>query len=255
MNCDQACNQLGFHCQPVADGLIYVESPLALSFDGMLIGAYIQDLGRGLVRITDNADIIFTAMTHGLKTDKRRARSFERIARNSGIDLSENGELHTTCRSSESGFFFARFIEAACRIGDVCDAALVVPAPKFESTVGRVLASKFKKRVKRSFVATGASGHQLTFPFVLDQGTDHQMVIQAISSGTGGKPNWGSIYGTIGKMGDLRNGGDTSRRTIILEDGDEDTIQQATVALAEIASIIIYDGDNEKLEYAIKAAA
>ncbi|MNR68898.1 hypothetical protein D3C85_1937630 [compost metagenome] len=52
-------------------------------------------------------------------------------------------------------------------------------------------------------------------------------------------------------MGDLKNSGDTTHRTVILQDGDPDAIQQATVALAENASIIIYTGDDDQLEYAL----
>ena len=39
MNCTLIGAQLGFKCKPVADGLVYLESPLTLPFDGNLIGA------------------------------------------------------------------------------------------------------------------------------------------------------------------------------------------------------------------------
>lgn len=230
---------------------MYVQSPLTLAFDGLLIGAYVQDIGRGLVRITDNADILFTAMTHGIAPNAKRAKTFGAIAQQSGLSLSENGELHTTCPADQAGFYVARFVEAASKIGNACDDQLVVPVSKFERTVGAILAKRFKKRMRRQFSLVGASGHQLTFPFVLNPGTPSQMIIQTISAGRDGKPNWASIYGATGKMGDLKNSGDTTHRTVILQDGDPDAIQQATVALAENASIIIYTGDDDQLEYAL----
>lgn len=255
MNCAELSTQLGFRCKPVNEGLMYVESPLALAFDGMLIGAFVQEIGRGIVRITDNADILFTAMTHGIKPNAARAKSFSLMARESGFELSDDGEIYATCPSDQVGFHLARFMEVASRIGFACEEAIAVSPPRFEIKIGKVLARRFGKRVRRSFSVVGASGHQLTFPFVLDQGTAHQMAIQTIPSGTKGKPNWGSIYGAVGKMGDLKNSGDSTVRTIILQAGDEESIQQATVALAEVASIVIYDGNDSHLEEHINAAA
>lgn len=251
MNCAQLSTQLGFKCKPIRDGLMYVQSPLTLAFDGLLIGAYVQDIGRGLVRITDNADVLFTAMTHGIAPNAKRAKTFSAIAQESGITLSENGELYATCQEDHIGFYVARFIEAASRIGIACDEQLVVPISRFERKVGLILDKRFKKRVRRNFLLVGASGHQLAFPFVLNPGTEEQMIIQTISSGRGGKPNWASIYGATGKLGDLKNSGDPTRRTVILQDGDPYAIQQATVALAENASIVIYDGNDDHLEQAL----
>lgn len=254
MNCTHISPQLGFRCQVVSDGVTYVQSPLTLAFDGMAIGAFVQDIGRGLVRISDNSDILFTAMAHGLTPDVRRTRKFEEIARRSGLRLSDNGELHTVCQQSEVGYQVARFIEAASRIGDACDDMLVVTIPKFQRKVGRILAKSYQDSMRRDFNLAGASGHQLTFPFVLYPGTPNQMVIQTISSGRGGKPNWASIYGTVGKMGDLRNSGDKTKRTVILEKGEDESTQQAMVALAETASIVVYEGNDRRLCETLKAA-
>lgn len=251
MNCTQISTQLGFRCKPIRDGLMYVQSPIALAFDGLLIGAYVQDIGRGLVRISDNADTLFTAMTHGIAPNAKRAKTFSAIAQQSGISLSDNGELHATCPEDQAGFYMARFIEAAARIGNACDDQLVVPVSKFERKVGDILAKRFKNRLRRNFSLVGASGHQLAFPFVLYPGTAEQMIIQTISSGRGGKPNWASIYGATGKLGDLKNSGDLTRRTVILQNGDPDAIEQATIALAENASIIVYTGNDDELAYAL----
>ncbi len=255
MNCADISRQLGFSCRNISEGLTYIQSPIALSFDGMAIGAFVQDLGKGLVRITDNSDILFTAMTHGIAPDQRRAKKFEEIARRSGISLSDNGELHAICQESETVFQFARFIEAAARIGDACGNMLAVDVPKFQRKVGSILAKRYKDRMRRDASLSGASGHQLSFPFVLNPGTASQMVIQTISAGSAGKPNWASIYGAVGKMGDLKNSGDTTRRTVILQRGEEESTQQAMVALAETASIIVFDGNEEHLYAALQVAA
>ncbi|MBH3360476.1 DUF1828 domain-containing protein [Pseudomonas guariconensis] len=254
MNCADISRQLGFQCRHISDGLTYIQSPLTLAFDGAAIGAFVQDIGRGLVRITDNSDILFTAMTHGIAPDQRRSRKFGELAKLSGMSLSENGELHTVCHRDEAGFQIARFIEAASRIGDACGDMLVIHVPKFQRKVGSILARRYKESLRRDFVLSGASGHQLTFPFVINIGSPNQMVIQTIAAGPTGKPNWASIYGAVGKMGDLKNSHDRTKRTIILERGEEQSTQQAMVALAESASIVVYDGNNQHLYDALQAA-
>ncbi len=254
MNCADISRQLGFRCRTIGEGLTYIQSPLTLSFDGLAIGAFVQDIGRGLVRISDNSDILFTAMTHGIAPDQRRAKRFAEIANRSGMSLSENGELHTICDEDQVGFQIARFIEAASRIGDACGDMLDVHIPKFQRRVGGILSKRYKDRMRRDFALSGASGHQLSFPFVLNPGTDDQMVIQTISAGSAGRPNWASIYGTVGKMGDLKNSGDRTMRTVILQQGEEESTQQAMVALAETASIIVFDGNEDRLFGALQAA-
>ncbi len=253
MNCANISPQLGFHCTQVGDGLLYVESPLTLAFDGLHIGAFIQDIGRGLVRITDNADILFTAITHGISPNAKRAKRFGQLAGLSGITLSDGGELYTTCPAEQAGFHLARFMEAASRIGNACDDLAVTPVSKFERQVGGILSKRFKGGVRRNVLLIGASGHQLSFPFALARADSHPMVIQTIAA-NGGKPNWASIYGAVGKMGDLKNSGDPTRRVVILQTGDPESTQQASIALAETAAVIVFDGNEDSLEESIKAA-
>lgn len=241
MNCHEISIQLGFRCQPLSAGLLYVESPLALSFDGQLIGAYVQEIGRGLVRITDNADIMFCAITHGLKPHSKRADKISAMATKAGIEFSDGGELHAICPTEHAGFYLARFIETASRVGDLCDESLVPKDSRFERLIGGQLEAAFGKRLKRRHSLVGASGHQLEFPFVLDAGSPGQTIIQTVSASRRGSPNWPSVYGAVGKMGDLKNAGDRSKRLIVLQGGDEISTIQASNALAEHASVILYE--------------
>lgn len=254
MNCSLLTHRLGFTCHPVGDGLSYVQSPLVLSFDGQLIGAYVQDIGMGRVRISDNSDTLFTAMTHGIAPNHKRASYFSELASQSGVTLSEDGELYATCSEELASYYIARFIEAASRIGNACDDMLVPMVSKFERQVATVLRKSFPKRVRSNVALVGASGHQLSFPIVLDAGTDRPTAIQTIGSGRSGKPNWASIYGAVGKMGDLKNAGDGTRRAVILQAGEPESIQQASIALAETAAVIIYSGDDARLAEALRAA-
>ena len=245
MNCQEISAQLGFSCRHINDGLLYVESPLALSFDGQLIGAYVQDIGRGKVRITDNADIMFCAITHGLQAHAKRASRLATLAADAGLALSDAGELHAVCPTDTAGFQLARFIETASRFGDIFDDALTPRVSKFERLIGGHLESAFGNRLRRRINLTGASGHQLEFSFVLDPGTPNQTIVQPISVGRNGRPHWPSVYGAVGKMGDLKNGGDRTKRTVVLQQGDEEATRQASIALAEHSSIIIFEGRNK----------
>lgn len=241
MNCHEISTQLGFRCQPISDGLLYVESPLSLSFDGLLIGAYVQEIGRGLVRITDNADIMFSAATHGLKPHAKRADRIAAMASAAGLAFSDAGELHAVCPKEQAGFYLARFIETASRVADMCDEALTPKESRFERLIGGQLEAAFGKRLKRRVTLIGASGHQLEFPFVLDVGSSKQTIIQTISVSRQGNPNWPSVYGSVGKMGDLKNAGDNSKRVVVLQRGDEQATTQASIALAEHASVMLYE--------------
>ena len=248
MNCHEISTQLGFRCQSLSDGLLYVETPMALSFDGQLIGAYVQEIGRGLVRISDNADIIFCAITHGLKPHAKRAGKIEAMAAAAGIEFSDEGELHAVCQIEHAGYYLARFMEAAARVGDLCNEALIPKESRFERLIGGQLEAAFGKRLKRRHSLIGASGHQLEFPFVLDAGAPGQTIIQTVSASSRGNPNWPSVYGAVGKMGDLKNAGDSSRRLVVLQRGDDVATTQASIALAEHASVILYESREQLIE-------
>lgn len=241
MNCAQIAPSFGFNCRPVNDDILFVESPISLAFDGRLIGAYVQSIGNGNIRISDNADTIFTALTHDISITANKAKKLSEIASSCGISLGENGELFASCKEDQVGFFLARLVEAAERIGFLCDGYRPSALSQFEKVIAKDLKYAFEKRIKRNHRLIGASGHQLEFPFVIDVDEFSPICIQTIAL-RDGKANWSSIYQTVGKMTDIKNATETIRRKVILEAGDEQANRQAAVALAENASVIIYTG-------------
>lgn len=80
MNYTHITEAFGLACTHINSGLVYLESPISLSFDGTLIGAYVQDIGQGRVRITDNADTLFHAMTMGVSPNANKAAKLASIA-------------------------------------------------------------------------------------------------------------------------------------------------------------------------------
>lgn len=241
MNCAQIAPSFGFNCHPISDDVLFVESPISLAFDGKLIGAYVQALGNGNVRISDNADTFFAALSHDIAINANKAKKLAEIASNCGIFLADNGELFITCKEDQTGFFLARLVEAAERIGFLCDGYRPTVLSQFEKVIANDLKPFFENRLKRNHRLLGASGHQLEFPFVIDPDRESPICVQTIAL-RDGKANWSSIYQTVGKMADIKNAAGSIRRKVILEAGDEAANRQAAVALAETASVIIYSG-------------
>ncbi|WP_404418747.1 DUF1828 domain-containing protein [Marinospirillum sp.] len=120
MNCEDAGALLNLTCKPVTDGLVFLQSPLSLAFDGSGLGAYVQELGNERYRISDNANTLFAAQTFGMASNAKRADQLQQIARSCKVELSDHGELFTVCKAEELPWFLARFMDAMTRIGQAC---------------------------------------------------------------------------------------------------------------------------------------
>jgi hypothetical protein len=253
MNCTEVSSAFGLRCTHIRDDLVYLESPISLAFDGNLIGAYVQDIGRGLVRISDNADTLFHAMSAGVAPSVQRGKKLATLATEYQVSLSETGELFVACRKEDTAFYLARFIEAAAFISHACEQWQPAAESKFERVVSRALKISFPNKVKRNFEIRGASGHQLKFPFALDIETDSPQVIQAIGA-QNEHPNWPSVYHTLGKMIDLKNAVPRARRIVVLEQADELELSRAATALSECASVIVFSTPQQLATALLEAA-
>ena len=239
MNCTLIGSQLGFKCKPVADGVVYLQSPLALAFDGLLIGAYVQELGSGRVRISDNADTLFTAMTHGVKPTADKGRRLAALVADRGLELSDDGEIFKICSEEQAGYFLARFIEAAEHVGYACGAMRPSPVSRFDQVIESALKGAYRQRLKTDFRIVGASGHQLTLPFAIESNDQPLTLIQTVPT-KDGKVDWSLVYRAVGKLLDIKNAQLGTRRQVILEAGDEEENRKAATALADAASVIVY---------------
>ena len=247
MNCTHITEAFGLACTHINSGLVYLESPISLSFDGTLIGAYVQDIGQGRVRITDNADTLFHAMTMGVSPNANKAAKLAAIAADCHIALSESGELHASCAEKDVPYYMARFIEAASQISQACDAWRPAPISKFEKIVSKALRAGFPKRVKGDYEVQGASGHNLKFQFALDVESGNPQIIQTVSA-QDDKPHWLSVYSTLGKMVDLKNAAPQARRLVILESANPQDVGKAASALAESASVLVFKTASQLIE-------
>lgn len=247
MNCALISTQLGFKCTPISDGLFYLESPLTLPFDGNVIGAYIQETGNGNVRISDNADTLFAAMTHGVKPAADKGKRLAELVAASGLQLSDDGEIFAACKESQLGFYLARFIEAAQHVGFACNKMRPQVVSRFDRTVGAVLKKAYTSHLKTEYRIIGASGHQLILPFAIESKAGSPTLIQTVSA-KNGKVDWSVVYRAVGKMLDIKNAYSNSDRRVILETADAEENLKAITALADAAAVVVYDSPERLLK-------
>lgn len=252
MNCAELGNALAMTCVPVTDDVVYMESHVTVPYDGNLIGAYVQDIGRGRVRISDNADTLFHAMTVGIQPTAQRGKRLASIALENHVELSSAGEIFVACDRENAAFYLTQIIDAAAAISYACSQWQATSESRFDRIVSTALRQSFRGKVKRNFTITGASGHQLKFPFAIGIESADAQVIQTISA-VGDTPYWPSVYQALGKMIDVKNAVPGLRRTVIFEEAAANEIAKASSALAECASVLVYRSP-EQLTKALKAA-
>src|SRR5699024_12661944 len=65
------------------------------------------------VRISDNADTLFEAITHGVKHSKDRELHIKELAKSFDMEFTDVGELAVVCSADRVDYFFSRFLEAS----------------------------------------------------------------------------------------------------------------------------------------------
>ncbi len=240
MSYQELAEKLGMTYRTVSEDAAYLESPLVIPEDGSHIGAYLMKAAGGAVRITDDANTLFHALTYGVKANASRGKYLKAIAEQCGVSLSDDGEVFAVCGQDELPYYLPRFLEAADRIAFASHGYRPVPSSAFETMLARVLAKAFPQRLKRNFRVHGASGHQLSFPFVIDADKDEPQFLQLVAAQEG-KANWSSVYQALGKMTDLKNNStQRSKRLVVLEQVPPKDVSQATTALADAAIVVVY---------------
>lgn len=241
MKCVDLAGAFGLTCKPVSAGLIYLQTPMADSVSGRLFGFFVQELGRGLLRFSDNADTLFNVMCAGVRPNNSRGEILSNVALRRGVTLSEGGELHLTCAEGQAGFYIARFVETMLSVSASCEQWLPVDRKpsKFEKQVRAELKAAFPKQLKPNFEITGASGNQLKFNFAISPDTEQGSLIQLIPA-KGDKHYWPTIYSTVGKMVDVKNIRPGLRRFVIIEDSESVETARAGSVIAQFANIIHY---------------
>lgn len=238
-------NVLGAQCQPVADGVIYASTSLAMPFYGRALGGYIQDLGNNRVRISDNADTLFEAITHGVKHSKDRELHIKELAKSFDMEFTDVGELAVVCSVDRVDYFFSRFLEASFALAS--NTLNWHPAHKktgaFKREIGSILTREYKERLKKNVKVTGSSGHQLIFHFAIDSEMPEEQLIQTISS-SNSSVDWSVVYGTLGKMIDVSRVSE-AKRLVIIERADGEELASASTLLSTKATVIPFSNGSD----------
>ncbi len=239
MNHDAIATALCGRYVKLAETSGYLESNWAFPKDGTLIGAYILESDGGLVRITDDGDIVFNAAVAGAEVTRNRFTRYRTLAEEFGLTLGDDGVISTTCQIDELPFAIARYMQAVTAIAQASVKHRPKDTERFERIIGTLLEAKFGKRVTRRPEVIGISGHQLKFSFGLDLDSPNAALIQAISADDD-ETNWKVVYEAGGKFGDIRPARPNLRLIAILESA-KDT-EKAGRYFAGAADVVIYDG-------------
>ena len=238
MNCAQIIENLGFSCQQLGDGVTYISSPYSMGYDPETIGAFVLKKGDGRLYVTDDGNQLFTAQTHGLSMNKSKMVRMSEVLSRYGVSVTETGEVAGWCDESNIRDFLPRYLEASIRLSDEVWEMFSGTPRTFEDKVAELLQDSFQNRLKRDAVFTGASGHQLHFPFVIDFGTPTQKVVQTIAT-KGEQPKWHLVMQTLGKLVDLKAVDESTKAFVVLEPSHKsETVMQVRSALVDYASVM-----------------
>ncbi|MGQ7286043.1 DUF1828 domain-containing protein [Vreelandella venusta] len=238
MNCAHIIENVGFSCQKIKEDVTYISSPYSLGYDPERIGAFVLKQGGDKLYITDDGNQLFTAQTHGLTLNKSKTDRIVEVLSRYGVSLTESGEVAGWCTESSIREFLPRYLEASIRLSDEVWEMFSGAPSLFEDKVAKLLEAGLPKRVKRDATFIGASGHQLSFPFVIDFGTPSQKVVQTIAT-KGEKPRWSLVMQALGKLVDLKAVDDSAKAFVVLEQSnDEAAFSQVRTALVDYASVM-----------------
>lgn len=253
MNCANLLENLGYVCAPRNNGALRLWSPFTFG-DGEHLGVFLEPSGQGQWLVTDHADALMHASALGANITKAR---LDRVRnRLGGVQLSEGGALSLV--TGQDGLPNA--------VTAVLNAAIVISLaerdwlPKtqeerFNSLLGKELETVAGTRLRRKVAVTGVSGHQIEFPFVVDDPESGAQYIQTVAHGDE-RLDWGDVYKAGGKMLDLKSAGaDDSQRIVIVEDqpGDEE-LGKAVTLLGYTAMVLLYSHREQWLPRFQKAA-
>lgn len=247
MNCANLLENLGYACAPRSNGALRIWSPFTFD-DGEHLGVFIEPVGHGQWLVTDHADALMHVSSLGANLTRSR---LDRIRSRLGqVQLSEGGVLSQIAPQDDLPNVVTAMLSAAI---DISRAELDwLPKSKeerFNSLLCKELETAAGKQLQKKVVVTGVSGHQIEFPFAVNNPKTGIQYIQTVSHGDD-RLDWGDVYKAGGKMLDLKSAGaDDDQRIVIVEDepGDED-LGKAVTLLSYTAMVLLYSHRKQWLQ-------
>lgn len=239
MNCANLLETLGYDCVPRYNGALRLWSPFTFD-DGEHLGVYVEPRGSEQWLVTDHADTLMHASALGAKLTKAR---LERVRHRLGVvQLTEGGALSLVTGRDDLPNAVTAVLNAAITISHVeRDWLPKRHHDRFNAVLDKDLEGVAGARLKRKITVTGVSGHQIEFPFAVEDPEVGMQYIQTVAHGDE-RLDWGDVYKAGGKMLDLQSAGaEDSQRIVIVEDqpGDED-LGKAVTLLGYTAMVLLY---------------
>ncbi|MFA5058972.1 MAG: DUF1828 domain-containing protein, partial [Opitutaceae bacterium] len=216
MNCANLLENLGYACAPRDNGALRLWSPFTFD-DGEHLGVFVEPSGQGLWLVTDHADALIHASALGANLSKSRLdRMRNRLG---GVQLSEGGALSLVSHQEDLPNAVTAVLNAAIAISHAERGWLPkTQEERFNTLLGKELDSVAGSRLLKKVAVTGVSGHQIEFPFAVDDPETGRQYIQTVAHGDE-RLDWGDVYKAGGKMLDLKSAGaEDNQRIVVVED-------------------------------------
>jgi hypothetical protein len=239
MICANLLQNFGYDCAPRPDGALRIWAPFTFD-DGEHLGVYVEPNGDGQWLVTDHADTLMHASAQGAELKSSRINLLRK--KFNAVDLSKGGEISIVSSEEDLPAAVTAVLNMAISITHLEDSwRPQVYEEKFISTVGKELESVVGNKLHRKAIVTGVSGHQIEFPFAIDDPDAGRQYIQPVAYGND-HVAWANVYKTHGKMSDIKSAGaEDKQRIVIIEDALSDAeIGKAITLLSLAATVLLY---------------
>lgn len=253
MNCTNLLEDLGYTCAPRQSGAVRLWSPFTFD-DGEHLGLFLEPSDNGQWLVTDHAATLMHASAHGARLTPSRLNKIR--AQFVAVEISEGGALRVVTGQDNLARTVIEVLNVAIAISHAEESwRPKTREQKFVAAVGQELEAVAGKKLQRNITVSGVSGHQIEFPFAIDDAAAGRQFIQPVAYGDE-RVDWGNVYKASGKMFDLKSAGaEESQRIIIVEDtpGDEE-LGKAVTLLSYTAKVLLFSHRAQWLPHFRRAA-
>jgi hypothetical protein len=243
MICSDLLAMTEWQCSPAGVRTILAVAPVTLGWDGRHAAFYVAKPTDDTFLLTDASETAMHASQSGIDVTKARLDLLNdtagvRFAKfDDALAITASGPIE----NAEAALWDA--VKLALSLSFVGDKWMPkIDHVRFRSLVEKVLvASVGKDRVKTGYKTPGISGHVAEFPFAIKAASDRICLIEPISLLDGKRLDWGRIHQVYGKLADVKQADDQSKRLVVFETGASDTeFGRAATLLAQTAEITTY---------------
>ena len=253
MNCANLLENLGYTCAPRQNGALRLWSPFTFD-DGEHLALFLEPSDNGQWLVTDHADTLMHASAHGAKLTPARLNKIR--AQFAGVKISEGGALIAVTGQDNLVRVVTEVLNTAIAISHAEKSWKPrTHEQKFIATVGQELEAVAGKNLQRYVTVGGISGHQIEFPFAIDDAVTGRQFIQPVAYGDE-RVDWSNVYKASGKMFDLKSAGaEESQRVVIVEDSPNDEeLGKAVTLLSYTAKVLLFSHRDQWLPSFRRAA-